>query len=224
MPPKPRPHTPKKRVPLPAGSGGGRSPLVPLAVGAGGLVVLAVVLGFVFLRGGSGSGSTDAQAALKTAGCSSKTVKALPRGHTVTSASGTAKWNTFPPTNGPHFDQPALWGSYTEPLQQAQVVHNLEHGGVFIQYGSKVSAATVAQLQGFYQQHLDGTLLAPLPALGDKIALGAWVSKSASQPEDSVGHLALCTSFDEKAFSAFFTAYQFKGPERFPPSAMTPGS
>lgn len=223
MPPKPRPHTPKKRVPVPAGSGGNRSRLLALAAGAGGLVVLAIVLGFVFLRG-SGSGSTDAQAALKTAGCSFKTVKALPGAHTVATAGGKAKWNTFPPTNGPHFDTPALWGSYTEPLQQAQVVHNLEHGGAFIQYGSKVPAPTVSQLQGFYQQHLDGTLLAPLPALGDKIALGAWVSKSASQPEDSVGHLALCTRFDEAAFAAFFTAYQFKGPERFPPSAMTPGS
>ena len=31
------------------------------------------------------------------------------------------------------------------------------------------------------------------------------------------------TAFDEDAFVAFFDAYQFKGPERFPPDTLLPG-
>ena len=58
------------------------------------------------------------------------------------------------------------------PLYPAQVVHNLEHGGIFIQYGKDVPQATVDQLKAFYDQHLNGTLLAPLPRLGSKIAHG----------------------------------------------------
>ena len=61
---------------------------------------------------------------------------------------------------------PAIWARYTKPLYPAQVVHNLEHGGIFIQYGKDVPQATVDQLKGFYDEHLNGTLLAPLPKLG----------------------------------------------------------
>ena len=53
--------------------------------------------------------------------------------------------------------------SYTDPVNQAQLVHNLEHGGVAIQYGSDVPAATVQQLKAFVQDHPRGTVVAPYP-------------------------------------------------------------
>jgi hypothetical protein len=108
-------------------------------------------------------------------------------------------------------------------VNQAQLVHNLEHGGIFIQYGKDVPAATIAELRAFYDGHRNGTVLALYPKLGDQIALGAWVSKNASSPDDANAYLAKCTSFDEAAFAAFFDAFQFKGPERFPASSMLPG-
>ena len=220
MPPKPRTHTPKKKV-APV-SGGERRLLLPVTVAGAGLVLLAVVLGVLLL--GGGSGSENAKAAIEQAGCTFQTVKAAPGIHSVTTPDGKAKWNTSPPTNGPHYVTPAIFGAYTDPLQPAQVVHNLEHGGIFIQYGPDVPPATVRQLEEFYAGHKDGTLLAPLPGLGNKIALGAWVSKSASNPDEAVAHLAKCTRFDEDAYSAFFDNYQFKGPERYPASSLTPGS
>ena len=72
-------------------------------------------------------------------------------------------------------------------------MHNLEHGGIFIQYGKDVPQATVDQLKSFYDEHQNGTLLAPLPSLGSKIALGAWTTKSASKPDDGTAYLAKCT-------------------------------
>ncbi len=233
MPPTPRPHGPKKKkpsVPLPSSRAptplsGPRGVPLPLLVGAAGLVVLVAVLGFVLLgRGGSSGG--DAPTLLRAAGCSFQTMQSLRSGdHSVLTAQGTSKkWITSPPTSGPHYQVPAIWGSYTDPLFPAQVVHNLEHGGIFIQYGSAVPQSTIEQLQGFYDKHQNGTLLAPLPSLGAKIALGVWVTNNASTPNVGVTHLAKCTRFDEQAYAAFFAAYQFQGPERFPASSLTPGS
>ena len=88
-------------------------------------------------------------------------------------------------------------------------------------------AETVEQLSGFYDDHVNGTIMAPLPSLGDEIALGAWTTEGAEDIEGADrgrGFLAKCTEFDEGAFSAFFDALQFKGPERFDPSLLMPGS
>jgi hypothetical protein len=98
-------------------------------------------------------------------------------------------------------------------------VHNLEHGGVYILYGKDVPRATVDQLRAFYADHKTGTVLAPLDRLGDQFALGAWVT----QADPERGYLATCTAFDEKAVSAFFEAFQFRGPEHFDPSQLQPG-
>ena len=199
--------------------------------GAAALVVIAAVLGYVLFAGGSssvGGGTSPAEAAkqLEASGCTVKSVKALPSNdHSVLTPEGTStRWNTVPPTSGPHYSQPAIWGSYSEPLFPAQVVHNLEHGGIFIQYGPDVPQSTIDQLQGFYDQHKNGTLLAPLPSLGSDIALGVWTTKGPSSPDDGTAYLVKCTDFDDAAFAAFFDANQFHGPERFPMSSLLPGA
>ena len=144
--------------------------------------------------------------------------------HSITTPSGTSpKWNTVPPTSGPHYEVPVVYGIYDEPVYQAQLVHNLEHGAIAVQYGKDVPQATIGELKSFVQGHSRGTVLAPYPALGDKIALGAWVVPDPSKPAEGTAYLAKCTEFDETAFAAFFDAYQFQGPERFPPDSLLPG-
>jgi hypothetical protein len=195
-----------------------------LAIGLGGAALVAVVaVGLAFTLGGGDA--PDARAALEGAGCTLTAVPAAkPRDHSVTKPDGTSKkWNTTPPTSGPHYAVPVVWGTYQEPVNQAQLVHNLEHGGIAVQYGKDVPAETVEELKTFVQDHSLGTVLAPYPALGDKIALGAWVTPSPDKPDDGTGYLAKCTSFDQQAFEAFFDAYQFQGPERFPMDSLLPG-
>jgi hypothetical protein len=230
--PKPRgpqPKGPQKRsggVKVPStGSGGGNSTRRTLiAMGIAGLIVVAAALGYALLGSGGGS-SSDAIKQLEDAGCTVQKVAALPSGdHSVLTPEGTSKkWNTDPPTSGPHYQVPAIWGAYTEPLLPAQVVHNLEHGGIFIQYGKDVPQATIDELKGFYDDHQSGTLLAPLPSLGSKIVMGVWTTSSATAADTGTAHLATCTSFDQDAFAAFFSAYQFQGPERFPQDSLLPG-
>jgi hypothetical protein len=231
MPPQPRSQGPKKKpnVKVPGSSGGdGDNRRLLIILGAAGVVIVAAILVFVLVGGSSGGNSasgTDAISKLEAAGCTVETKKAAqPRDHSVLTPSGISKkWNTFPPTSGPHFQTPAIWGAYTTPLYKAQVVHNLEHGGIFIQYGKDVPQATIDQLKTFYDAHLNATLLSPLPALGSKIALGVWTAP-ANSPNSGTVHLAKCTSFNDAAYAAFFKAFQFQGPERFPASALTPGS
>jgi uncharacterized protein DUF3105 len=221
MPPKPR-SAPKRQ------STTGRDTTQYLWIVGGVALVVVGILVFVLVgRGGDTAvAAEDAKAALKTAGCTVQTVKSLPSNdHSIATPEGTSKkWNTNPPTSGPHYAQWVRWGAYTSPVNLAQVVHNLEHGGIYILYGEDVPQSTVSQLTDFYYDHQNGTVLAPYPELGDKIALGAWVTKSASTPDDGNAYLAKCTAFDRDAFAAFFGAFHFQGPERFPSSQLTPGS
>jgi Protein of unknown function (DUF3105) len=225
MPPVPRPRSGKQKAnakaPATFGEGSRRRVLLAMAAAAG-LVVVAGI-GLALLGAGSDAES-DAPKLLEAAGCTVKTVGALAGVHSITTPEGTSsKWNTSPPTSGPHYQDPARWGAYTDPLNPAQFVHNLEHGGIYIQYGKDVSAATIAELTAFYEKHQNATLLAPLPSLGAKIALGAWTTGPGSASGNGTARLTTCTSFDQAAFAAFFAAYQFKGPERFPSSSLLPG-
>jgi hypothetical protein len=194
-----------------------------------GFVVVAALLGLV--GGGGGPSEAEVRAKLEGAGCSLQSVKAQAGRHSLT-PDGTAEWNTDPPTSGPHFGFNAngtvgtvIWGAYDQPVQLARIVHNLEHGGVYIFYGDDVPDATVEELRAFYDDHTNGTVLAPYPKLGDEIALGAWVTpdETGSESEGGKGQLAKCTGFDQEAFSTFFSGFQFKGPERFPSGSLLPG-
>ena len=186
-----------------------RRRLLLYGLAASGVLILGIVILVIALSSGGDDGSAALAKTMRAAGC---TLKTYPnQGRTHVPLNNKFKYNSFPPTSGPHYFQPLLWGTYDEPVRQIQAVHNLEHGGIVIQYGSKVPRATVEKLTTFYQSDANGLVLAPLPALGNKVALTAWT------------HLATCTSFDEKAFTDFRDEYRYHGPERFPPSALEPG-
>ena len=208
----PRPvQAPKRRYERTTGAGWSkRTWLVAGAVGAAAAVAigLGVALGG---GGGGGGGSGDPTNELAAGGCTLKTYPSQGQSH-VESVDAKVKYNSFPPTSGPHYFQPVPWGRYPSAISQVQGVHNLEHGGVLVQYGSAVPPAAVDQLGAFYDESPDALLLAPLPQLENKIALTAWA------------HLALCSRFDEAAFKAFRDAYRGKGPERFPVNSLTPGT
>ena len=217
---KPRVKAPKQRASTSSDSSS-RNRL--FAIGAG---IAGVALGFIVvlaLLGIVGGGGTDAEAArtnLEAAGCTFKSVKALEGAHSVQQPGGTSdKWNTDPPTTGPHYGQAAIFGIYEDEVDLARVVHNLEHGGTFILYGEDVPEATVDELRAFYDDHKTGTIMAPLDRLGDEFALGAWVVDG----DVDNGFLVKCTEFDEGAVSSFFSSLQFRGPERFDPSQLQPG-
>ena len=219
---KPRVKAPKQRTASADESARRRKTLTIVAVVGGlalGLAAVAAALGMV----GGGGGKTDTaglRTALKNSGCTLQVAPALEGVHSITDPSQTSPlWNTDPPTSGPHYAVAAIFGIYEDELEMARVVHNLEHGGIYILYGKAVPPATVDQLRGFYDDHKTGTIMAPLDRLGDKFALGAWVVDG----DTHNGFLAKCTSFDEDSTATFFRSLQFRGPERFDPSQLQPG-
>lgn len=228
---KPRVKAPKKRDPAKPESADRRKALVIAGVAA--LVLVAAVGGFFLLGSGGASGANadDVKAALSAAGCTldvkPAVLNASDHSDFPSPSARSPKWNTDPPTSGPHYGVTLIYGAYDEPVEIGRIVHNLEHGAVYILYGDDVPEATVAQLKTFYEAHRSGTILAPYPKLGKQIALGAWLADGLPEAssERGSGVLAKCTSFDEAAFSTFFDAFQFKGPESafIGPSDMRPG-
>jgi len=226
---KPRVKAPKQRGATADESARRRKTMAIVAGVAGlvlGFVVVAAALGMF-----GGSDSTTDVAGLRTtfknAGCTLQVAPALKGTHTVADPSKTSPlWNTDPPTSGPHYGfnpngtlGTVIWGAYDQEVELARLVHNLEHGGIYILYGKDVPDATVEQLRAFYDDHKTGTVMAPLDRLGDKFALGAWVVDG----DTHNGFLAKCTQFDENAVTTFFSSLHFRGPERFDPSQLQPG-
>jgi hypothetical protein len=186
---------------------------------ASGIVILGAVLGFVAFSGGGGGNSGT------TAGISSKVCKETsypgqsPK-H-LTSPDIKVKYNSFPPSSGPHYQTPAPWSIYPDPVQETILVHNLEHGGIIVQYG-KVDQSTVSKIQSFYSGDPYGLVVAPYPKLGKRIALTAW-NEPAYRQEGSFGdvkpgkgYVLMCSAFDGKAFAKFRDVHRNKAGERYP--------
>jgi hypothetical protein len=218
-----RPQAPQRRTtPSRPGDAGSRRRLL-YVLAASGLVALAVVLGVIFLAGGD---DTDVAETMEAAGCEMQVVQAQVGDHSAElDATDDPKWNTDPPTSGPHYPTAAVYGEYDTPLKMAQVLHNLEHGAVFILYGRDVPESVVSQLSELYNDDPRGMLLAPYPKLGDEIALGAWTVPDDFEPGGTNGtsYLAKCTRYDEDAFKTFRDELRFRGPERFPADDLQPG-
>ena len=195
---------------------------VLLAVGALGAVAVLAVAGIAF--GGFGSSAKDARGTLEAAGCTLESFKGVSRAHISNPAARPKSWNSFPPTSGPHYVTPAVYGFYNDPVELARILHGLEHGGVYLLYGPKTPDDTATLLRKIYDKDPRGLVVAPLPELGDKIALGAWTSGDPGSSDVGTGHLATCTKVDEKAVLAFIDAYRGRGPEGTPLNLLQPGS
>ncbi len=202
-----------------------RQKRIVYGLAASGLVALGAVLLVVLIGGGRDAG--DARATLEAAGCTLQIVPGLVNesDHSdVPTPETEVDWNTDPPSSGPHYQQTAIYGAYDEQLQQQLVVHNLEHGGVSIQWGPRVPDEEVEALRSWYADtDQDGLVLAPYEPLADQIGLAAWRLLDQNASGKGEGIVAKCPTFDQEAVEAFLDAYGFQGPEAFPRDALQPG-
>lgn len=197
-----------------------------------GVLILAGIIGGAFLAFG---GSDEAGGATAGDVCQVQTVESQGQGH-VTELPDDFEPNSFPRTTGPHHPATLVFDQYRDPVPQLNLVHNLEHGAVAVQYGSEISDATIDQLTAWYRSDPNGLIIAPLPdveqaePLADKITLAAWVAEH-EDPDDPFseitsqeGKLATCSGFDEGEFNDFLSNYRANGPERFELEQLAPGS
>lgn len=104
-------------------------------------------------------------------------VASLGNRHIAQNEVGLTRYNSDPPTSGPHLPQVASWGIHQEPVPKELQVHNLEDGGVVMQYNCQAADAScktlIDQLSDISRKY-DRLLLAPYPGMSNKIALTAW--------------------------------------------------
>lgn len=219
---------PQRRSAAPSADGGNRRRALVLAAAAA-LALVGAVLAIVLLTGADGGG--DERAALESAGCTLQSYPAMANvaDHSdVPTLETKPKWNSSPPTSGPHYGLNAVWGSYDEEVPLVQTVHNLEHGGVVIHYGPDVPDAEVTALRDWYADLGDpnGLIISPLSTNEGRITLSAWTAPEtvSSSGAGELGWLASCQEFDADAFEAFIDAHRYKGPERLTPEQLAPGT
>jgi hypothetical protein len=106
-------------------------------------------------------------------------------------------YNSDPPTSGPHLPYLAPWGVHTEPIPKELQVHNLEDGGVVVQYYCPAPCPElVDKLGAVVKQYPAQVLLAPYPGMKHRIALTAWTRLDAFD------------EFDEDRIQRFIRAHR----------------
>jgi hypothetical protein len=178
-----------------------------LLIGAGILGAVAVMAIVVIASGALNAPAPSPVAAAGSTSATCGNIQSFPeqsRDHIKPNQPHPA-YSSNPPTSGSHWDTPQDWGIYTSQQVQEQLVHNLEHGGIIIQYND-LSPAEIQTLTNLVQRDSHHVVLAPYPGLssGTKVALTAWT------------HLQTCTGVDENAIYAFVNAFRDKGPELVP--------
>lgn len=104
-------------------------------------------------------------------------------------------YNSDPPTSGPHLSYLAPWGVHERPIPAQLQVHNLEDGGVLVQYGCECPEL-VARLRNLVERHDRYVILAPYPGMASPIALTAWT------------RMDTLDAFDERRITRFIEAYR----------------
>jgi hypothetical protein len=104
-------------------------------------------------------------------------------------------YNSDPPTSGPHLPYIAPWGVHTRPIPRQLQVHNLEDGGVLVQYSCSCPEL-VEQLRSIVSRYDKFVILAPYPDMKSRVALTAWT------------RLDRVEEFDEKRIVRFIEAYR----------------
>jgi len=115
-----------------------------------------------------------------------------------------------PPTNGHHRPIWANWGFYQQPVPYAYEVHNLEHGGIIIHLGVKITRAAGERVVRMWAASPPFMLIVPgLPA--DVPANGATIT--------SWQRAMICKQWNPRVLGAIITyrdTYRGTGPEQVP--------
>jgi Protein of unknown function (DUF3105) len=97
----------------------------------------------------------------------------LGNAHIQTASDPHVPYNSDPPTSGPHLPYIAPWGVHTRPIPLELQVHNLEDGGVMVQYNC-TCPELVDKLRDIVGRYDKYVILAPYPGMKSRIALTAW--------------------------------------------------
>ena len=112
-----------------------------------------------------------------TTGSPGEFVASLGNRHIAPTEMGLVTYNSDPPTSGPHLPYIASWGVSETSIPKELQVHNLEDGGVVVQYNcpqTDPACKTLIEKLAQIVRRYDHAILAPYPGMSYKIALTAW--------------------------------------------------
>lgn len=107
-------------------------------------------------------------------------------------------YNSDPPTSGPHMPSVAAWRSYTEPVEDEYLIHNMEDAGVILWYDmgtEEENLRNVELLEGVASGY-NRIVIAPRQDLGSQYVLTAWT------------RLQRFDELDEEGMVRFIDAYE----------------
>lgn len=119
-----------------------------------------------------------------------------------------APYNSHPPTSGPRLRSLASWGKHELPVPPELAAHNLEHGGVTVQYNCPRGCPNlVARLEALAAPYAR-VLVAPYPWMDARIALAAW------------GRIQTLDEADEDRIVSFLEAWEGQDHHAADPSGV----
>jgi len=172
------------------------------------LVTLILVVGgvFIFWRlEGKSSGRLDSNGPIAVSKPVEGTVEypIMGREHIAQGTAGSG-YNSNPPSSGPHWPNPAAEGVYDSSLRDEQLIHDFEHGYVWVAYKPDIPAADVSKLRDVIKADGWKIVMAPRDKNDSMIALVSW------------GRVLKMDSLDEQKVKGFIRTYRNRGPENTP--------
>lgn len=162
--------------------------IVSIIIGA---VILAAVAGLYFL-------SNKQQSNTKDIGVSVPVDPNSGRQH-IEVGTKTSGYTSNPPTSGPHYNTPGAGPiecrAYNDEVVDEGVIHNLEHGGIWISYKDKSDSELKAQLEEIAKNNTK-VVVSPRARNDSNIAAASW------------GRLLKLDSFDKTQIEDFIKLYK----------------
>lgn len=112
-------------------------------------------------------------------------------------------YNSNPPTSGPHASA-IRTGAYTRQYPDENLIHNLEHGHIWLSYRDAEDTEAIDLLESIQAQFSGSVVLTYRPENDTRIAVAAWT------------RLLTLEEADEDQILAFISRYRDQAPESVP--------
>jgi len=112
-----------------------------------------------------------------------------------------SQYNSNPPTSGWHYSQPANFGVYKQELPDENILHNLEHGGIWISYKPDIDEDIKSKLEDIGKNNSGSVVVSPRAANDSNIAVASW------------GRLLKLDNIDENQIKLFIKMNKNRSPE-----------
>ncbi len=161
---------------------------------------------------------TDVKAAAEKANCELR-LELPDEGSThLPEGSQPPNYKTSPPTSGNHVEPPFQQadGAYSEPPEQLNVVHSLEHGRMAIQYSPDLPEEEQLELKGLFDTMYGASLFFPNDEMVYDVAATTWTNLLACREYKGAATLDAIRAFGKETWGKYggepVFGFKFSGP------------